>query len=117
MLEAVLAAVFLDGGYGPAEQVLRRLLEGCWELKPEQDTRILLNELCQERFKKPARWGDGVMTGDAHMPSWSIEVHLPDADGRSFRGEAKAEGGRSASKDDAKRAAAAVALETLGSEG
>ena len=115
-LEAVLAAVFLDGGYGAAAGVLDRLLEDHWDLEPEENPKVVLNELCQRRFKEPPSYIDAQDSGDPHMVSWSVRVQLP-AGGDAFEGASEASDGRSGSLKEAERRAAAAALEALRREG
>ena len=110
-LEALVGAAFLDGGYEVAADILARLLEHHWDVRPTEDPKVALNELCQRRFgATPTFFGEGFVGRD-DLAWWTSRVRLPD--GREFAGEDPPEGDSGGSKKTARRRAAASALEAL----
>ena len=105
--EAVMGAVFLDGGYSAAAA----LVERCWQermLAPEQplrDPKTALQEWAQGRGLPTPTYREVDRRGPHHSPEFRIAVELPD--------HAPAEGtGRT--KRAAEQAAAAAMLEREG---
>ena len=104
--EAVLAALYLDGGM----RVARRFIEAAWEgliaadAKPPREAKTALQEWAQSRGM--ARPGYGVVTqsGPPHAPEFIVEV--------SLAGETP-ERGTGRTKREAERAAAEAMLERL----
>jgi ribonuclease-3 len=108
--EAIIAAVFLDGGYMPARELVEHLL-GPWVAEGPLETLDPKSAL-QEQL---ARLGRGVpsyvvasKSGPDHMPVYEVEVQEGSAVLASGRG-----GGRKA----AEREAASEALKKLGTGG
>ena len=102
-IEAVIAAVYLDGGFDAARALVRRL----WgnrvaEVKTDaRDAKTALQEWAQGRGEAPPDYVELARTGPDHQPVFTIAARL--ADGR----EAQATAG---SKRQAEQAAAAQLL-------
>jgi ribonuclease-3 len=90
--EAVIGAVFLDGGYGPAA----RLIEGLWHprmmapRRPLRDAKTALQEWAQGQGLKPPVYEEVERTGPDHAPSFRVRVSVggfppQDGAGRSKR--------------------------------
>jgi ribonuclease-3 len=101
--EALIGAVYLDGGYGAAEALVERL----WQVRmqataqPQRDPKTVLQEWAQARGLPTPTYREVARTGPDHSPEFRVAVQLP-----SF---APAEGsGRS--KRVAEQAAAAAML-------
>jgi ribonuclease-3 len=104
--EAVLAALYLDGGMAPA----RRFIETSWEgliaadAVPPSDPKTALQEWAMSQGKPLPEYRLLSQSGPAHAPSFTVEV--------SVVGETPAQGvGRS--KREAERAAAEALLDGL----
>lgn len=102
-MEAVLAAVYLDGGLEAA----RRVIETHWGDRTTQvesdarDAKTTLQEWAQARGDKPPSYTEISREGPPHAPVFTIEVRL--SDGRFERAEA-------GSKRNAEQAAAKALL-------
>jgi ribonuclease-3 len=105
--EALVGAVFLDGGYASAEALVLRF----WQermLKPLRslrDPKTMLQEWAQARGLPTPAYQELARTGPHHKPKFSVAVVLPD------RPPAEGVGG---SKRAAEQAAAAAMLEQVG---
>jgi len=86
-MEALLGAVFLDGGYAAAETVIARLFHGLWpesaELPKAKDPKTLLQEAAQHLFKARPVYVQLGTAGPEHAKVYEVEVRLPD--GRCFQ--------------------------------
>jgi len=107
--EAVVAAVYLDGGLGPAREVLRRVLfeqalEERGERISESDRKSALQELLQGRGRAPAEYRVAGESGPDHQKVFQIEVWID--------GECMATG-EGSTKKEAEQRAARSALEQL----
>jgi len=107
--EAVVAAVYLDGGLGAARELLRRILfeqalEERGERISESDRKSALQELLQGRGQAPAEYRVAGESGPDHEKVFQIEVWI---DGECM---ATGEGG---TKKEAEQRAARSALEQL----
>ena len=109
-LEAVMAAVFLDGGLQAAEALTRRwftsLLGGLSE-SPWQDFKTRLQELTQARHQGSPAYRLLSESGPSHARQFVVEVRL---------GERTLAQGQGGSKKEAEQMAAREALETLPEE-
>ena len=105
-LEAVLAAIYLDAGFGPARETVRRL----WGRRiatvgaDARDPKTTLQERVQATGAPPPAYVEVARTGPDHAPRFTIEVRL--TDGRTARAEA-------GSKRAAEQAAAEAMLAAL----
>jgi ribonuclease III len=102
-MEAVIAAVYLDGGIEAARALVLRL----WGPRiaaaraQTRDAKTALQEWAQARGMPPPEYRDLARAGPDHAPVFSVEARL--ADGRAATGEA-------ASKRAAQQAAAGALL-------
>ncbi len=107
--EAVVAAVYLDGGLGAAREVLRsalfeQALEERGERISESDRKSALQELLQGQGRAPAEYRLAGESGPDHQKVFQIEVWID--------GERKATG-EGNTKKEAEQRAARSALEQL----
>jgi ribonuclease III len=107
-LEAVVAAVYLDGGYGPAKDVVKALFLGSLELQAgelfSQDFKTSLQEYAQKWLKISPEYQLVGETGPSHARIFEVEVWV--AGTPLGRGQGK-------SKKQASQKAAQQALLTL----
>jgi ribonuclease III len=107
-LEAVIAAVYLDGGISATEQVLSRLYEGEWrEIKSRgasDDYKSMLQEAIQARRQPPPAYRLVSEKGPDHDKTFTVDVYV---------GEKKLAGASGKSKKLAETEAARLALENL----
>jgi ribonuclease-3 len=111
-MEAVIAAVFLDGGLAAAHALVARFLDEAYAQAEtgtlDRDFKTQLQELGQARHRTSPRYRVVAEVGPDHSKTFEIEVEL--------RGEVLGRGsGRS--KKDAEQAAARGALELLAARG
>lgn len=104
--EAVIAAVFLDGGIKPAKSVVARyILSQYREGAPaEYDYKTALQELVQRKSGQVLSYHLTGESGPDHMKLFTVEVHLNGA----VRGE-----GTGKSKKEAEQAAAKIAYDGM----
>src|ERR1700687_3579581 len=107
--EAVVAAVYLDAGLGPAREVLRRLLfeqalEERGERISESDRKSALQEFLQGRGRAPAEYRLAGESGPDHQKVFVIDVWVD--------GQCRATG-EGSTKKEAEQRAARRALEEL----
>jgi len=107
--EAVIGALFMDGGYEVAAATIRELWLPLAEQArhPPRDPKTALQEWAQARGLPLPRYREVRRSGPAHAPDFTIEVSVP--------GAAPAEG-QGRSKRQAEREAAASLLERLEEE-
>lgn len=107
-LEAVVAAVFLDGGFEHAQIVVSRWFKDLLEMdRPHhlnQDFKTQLQEYIQNRFKTPPQYQLLAEHGPAHNRSFHVQVKVGD----EVLGQ-----GHGKSKKQAEQQAAQMALEKL----
>ena len=105
-MEAVIAAVYMDGGFDPA----RRVVLALWGDRVHnvaddaRDAKTALQEWAQARGEVPPQYLEVARTGPDHQPLFTIEVRL--ASGPSERAVA-------GSKRQAEQVAAAALLEKV----
>jgi ribonuclease-3 len=110
--EAVLGAIYLDGGIRPSRSFVRRHLKeflakaGTADLVPE-DFKTRLQELAQARLRLTPDYRIVSITGPDHELLFEAEVHVGDA----IRAQ-----GRGASRKQAEQRAASEALKSLMNE-
>src|SRR6202521_4375765 len=107
--EAVVAAIYLDGGLGAARPVLQRaLFEQALELRgeaaAESDQKSALQEFLQGRGKSPAEYRLAAESGPDHQKTFEVEVWV--------NGSCMASG-QGGTKKEAEQRAAGIALERL----
>jgi ribonuclease-3 len=108
-LEAVIAAIYLDGGLEAARQVLRRVLfESALEERgvriADSDRKSALQEFLQGRGQPPAEYRLAGESGPDHQKKFEIEVWV---------GGACMASGQGTTKKEAEQRAAHTALERL----
>jgi len=106
-MEAVIAAVYRDGGYEAAREVILRLW-GDRVATVEEDSRdakTTLQEWAQARRMAPPAYVEVARSGPDHAPVFTVEVRM--ATGAHARAEAR-------SKRQAEQQAAQLMLERLG---
>lgn len=106
-MEAVLAAVYLDGGLNAARAVILRHWSDRLAAAPEigRDAKTALQERVQAQGGPPPTYAEIAREGPAHAPRFTVEVRL--ADGQAAQASAP-------SKRAAEQAAAAALLAALG---
>jgi ribonuclease III len=106
--EAVVGAIFLDGGYEAARAfVLRQLgpaLDTAGAPGAAPDAKSVLQVACLKRDHAVPRYEVVGHSGPPHAPSFTVRATLPD--GRAFTGAGR-------TKKDAEQAAAAEAVRSL----
>lgn len=83
-MEAVIGAVFLDGGIEPASSVIQSLLARCSVregdgIQHDKDAKTALQELLQAQGKRPPRYAIKDRSGPDHAPTFKVELLLDDA--------------------------------------
>ena len=110
-MEAVLGAVYLDGGHDEAARLVTRLYEGQWpdpaSARKCKDYKTRLQEVTQARFRALPVYVPLASSGPEHAKVFEVRLELPD--GRSF----PASGG---SLKRAEQEAARKALEYYGAQ-
>ena len=107
-MEAVIAAIYLDGGLDPA----RRFIVSQWQPvlartpEPPRDAKTALQVWVQQRGWPLPAYSEVARSGPAHAPHFVVEVIAAGAEGKVGRGEG-------ASKRVAEQAAAAALLARL----
>jgi ribonuclease-3 len=106
-VEAVVGAVFLDGGFDPARKVVRTLLGGLLDaIDPAtsgKDPKTLLQEFLQGRKLALPRYAVVATRGEAHEQHFQVECAVPELGIRSL--------GEGASRRSAEQEAAREAYE------
>jgi ribonuclease-3 len=108
-MEAVIAAVYVDGGISPAREMILRL----WASRIEdvdadaRDPKTALQEWAQARGQQPPSYVETGREGPDHAPVFTIEARLADG------GTARA---RASSKRQAEQAAAKSLLDRIAAE-
>lgn len=112
LVEAVIGAVFLDGGFAAARDCVLHLLEGRWpedaRLPASKDYKSRLQEVTQEKYKARPVYHLISSQGPEHTKVFTVRLDLPG--GQSTEGE----GG---SLKKAEQQAASKALALLEAEG
>ncbi|MCG8530091.1 MAG: ribonuclease III [Desulfovibrionales bacterium] len=107
--EAVLGAVFLDGGYDSALAYIDNVFEEKWPQEPEstkaKDYKSRLQELTQKRFKDRPTYTLKSSKGPEHAKIFEVELELPDGTIVTAEGP---------SVKRAEQYAASIALDKLG---
>lgn len=108
--EALLGAIYLDGGLEAARVMLQRLFEPFWVLLDDhpkaKDNKSVLQELTQSTFKDRPVYAVTGSSGPEHAKQFFVNMRLPD--GTTFEG-------RGSSVKRAEQNAAALGIEYLSS--
>lgn len=85
-MEAVLGAVYLDGGHDEAARLVARLYEGQWpdpeSARKGKDYKTRLQEVTQAKFRALPVYVPLASSGPEHAKIFEVRLELPD--GRSF---------------------------------
>ena len=104
-LEALIAAVFLDGGFERTEQVIHTLyaslLEGIDPKKPGKDAKTMLQELLQSKKLALPQYSVISTEGEAHEQYFRVECCIPEL---KIRALGSGTNRRSAEQDAARQA-------------
>ena len=108
-LEALIGAVYLDAGYGPAQALVHRLFAAV-EINPHmqaaaKDAKTALQEWLQGRKMKVPGYRVVATEGAAHLQTFEVECHIPEL--------ALTQRGTGNSRRAGEQAAAAAMLATL----
>lgn len=106
--EAVLAAIYLDGGYTPARDLILKLWRPLLSQRPVTDAKTQLQEWLQGKGPHLPKYEELKREGPSHAPHFVVKVSLPD--GRSAEGEGT-------NKRAAEQSAAAALLEKVSKNG
>lgn len=81
-LEAVLGALFLDGGLPAVQKVIAQLYAEHWppEAEPHacQDAKSRLQEITQQRFRATPTYAHLASFGPEHARTFEVALHIPD---------------------------------------
>lgn len=104
--EAVIGAIFIDGGYKKVYSIVSKLLKNCLNGKEEifKDYKTKLQEVAQRQFKKVPKYKVILEEGPPHDKCFHVEVKL----GRKSLGK-----GIGRNKKQAEQAAAKQGLESV----
>ena len=87
-VEAVVGAAFLDGGFEPAQRVVRELfgtaLANVDQRTSSKDAKTLLQELAQSRRLALPRYAVVATSGEAHEQRFEVECVIPELEIRSL---------------------------------
>lgn len=103
-MEALIGAMYLDGGYAAAERFIRGWYLGKHANLPETDYKSQLQELMQKKHKTLPAYQTEQVEGPDHDRTFRVAVYL----GKKMLGQ-----GAGKSKKEAEQSAACAALETL----
>lgn len=103
-LEALIGAVYLDGGYDAAAAFVRQWCAKRHGSLPETDYKSRLQELLQKKYKVPPIYELASSSGPDHDKTFAVEVRV---------GERRLGRGSGKSKKEAEQAAARDALSRL----
>lgn len=80
--EALLGAVYLDGGFAAASGVVRTVFKGKWPVKKQgglaKDCKSRLQEVTQQRYKERPVYTLVDSSGPEHAKVFTVRVTLPD---------------------------------------
>lgn len=99
-LEAVIAAVYLDGGFEAAQRVILRL----WGHRIDavesdaRDAKTSLQELAQARGQNPPTYAEEAREGPDHQPVFTVSVTLESGETETARAGSKRQAEQSAAK-------------------
>lgn len=105
--EALVGAVFIDGGYNAAQKLIERYWKGRMlsPARPLRDAKTMLQEWAQARGLPTPEYREVSRTGPHHKPKFKVAVVLPDREPAE---------GIGSSKRSAEQAAAAMMLSREG---
>ncbi|MGC9069875.1 MAG: ribonuclease III [Elusimicrobiales bacterium] len=95
--EAIIAALYLDGGFDSAKRIIRNLLECEKEIKIE-DYKSTLQELCQKKFRVIPVYKIISEEGPQHKRRFKVSVVIKDKEVSDGEGYSKKEAENNAAK-------------------
>lgn len=103
--EAVIAAIYLDGGYDAAANFIERNWNGAMKgaAKPARDAKSALQEWAQARGLPPPLYELARRSGPDHAPSFSVRAKLPGVEPVDGKGRSKREAEHAAAQAMLKR--------------
>ncbi|ACK49960.1 Ribonuclease III [Methylocella silvestris BL2] len=89
--ESIIGAVFLDGGFAPAQRVVTQAFEPRMRSprRPLRDPKTTLQEWAQARGLPPPSYRETARTGPDHAPEFTISVEIAGFQQAEARGFAK----------------------------
>ena len=106
VLEALVGAIYMDGGYKKAKKAIKQLLGSVIKRGPvNRDYKSLLQELVQKRYRKVPTYSTIQVTGPQHEKNFIVEVKV----GKETWGK-----GEGLAKKQAEQSAALFALRKRG---
>mgnify|MGYP003306566063 CR=1 FL=1 len=79
-LEAMIGAIYLDGGFASAKEFIKRLVLNDLEHKKLfYDSKTILQEIVQSKFSEPLSYHLIKEEGPDHNKSFEVEVHIGDS--------------------------------------
>ncbi|MFZ1727252.1 MAG: putative dsRNA-binding protein, partial [Albidovulum sp.] len=99
-LEAVIAAVYLDGGFGAARQVILHLWGpriGAVE-SDARDAKTSLQEIAQAKGQQPPTYAEEAREGPDHQPVFTVSVTLASGETETARAGSKRQAEQAAAK-------------------
>lgn len=89
--EAIIGAVFLDGGYGAAQALVERSFQALLAAprRPLRDPKSALQEWAQGRGLPPPTYSIAEQTGPDHAPKFRVMVKVKGAEGAFGQGASK----------------------------
>lgn len=89
--EALIGAIFIDGGYKSASEVIRRLWEQRMRAptRPLRDSKTILQEWAQARGLPTPNYREVERRGPDHNPEFRVTVELPNRDPAEGLGRSK----------------------------
>jgi len=107
LFEAIIGAIYLDGGYNAAREFLQRHLSDeitATIQEPQQNSKAVLQDLCQKKFQKAPTYRILQEHGPDHKKQFLVAVYMDDNEMGTGSGP---------SKKDAQQAAATAALQNI----
>lgn len=108
-VEAILAAIYIDGGFAPVRKLISAYLplDSCLRSSESSDYKTTLQEVIQEKIGQTLNYSITDESGPDHMKSFTVEVRMNGA----YLGA-----GTGRSKKEAEQSAAKAALEKLSAQ-
>lgn len=99
-MEAVIAAIYRDGGFAPAKKVVRHLWDARIDTVEEdaRDPKTALQEWAQGRGQRPPKYVEKSRTGPDHAPVFTIEVQLDSGECEQAAASSKRQAEQAAAK-------------------